>query len=268
MLLPLVTLERTDNSILYELPPGKPDPNQKCTVGEESRTRVLQSGVKGACCWDYTFNLIRPRIGKHPDKELLKERFIEKICSQRRKELTAYDDAFPISITELYLQSTATLLEKFDLEKAQLFLKDPDSSLCCFSAILDDRSNIIPYIQEFIKEKKHKNMYEFLIFKRSCKSIELNLKFLNHFPTDIDKMIEDENWKKWDIERKAAALDIYVRDFSADLYQLKKSSWQPLNGIEKLINELQTKGPLMILGDFGPSAYIDLPFIMNRQIAN
>lgn len=266
-MLPLSVLKNINNSILYEIPPGKPNSTQQCSTEEDKRERVLQDSMKGAACWYYTFNFIRKRIGKNPSKELLNERAIEAICSQRRKEQTAYDDAFPVSIAELYSKSDVSLLKRLDLKNAQLFLESKLSSFFNLSESLEGRSSIVPYIQEFIKEKKHDNMYDFLIYKRASKIIELNMNFLSNFKTDIHKMTEHERWNELDIEQKATALDAYVRDFSADLYNLKKSSWKPIQGIDKLIQELKEKGPLMILGDFGPSSYIDEPFKMNKKIS-
>lgn len=268
-MLPISILEKTSNSILYEIPAGKPNPKQKRALNEETRDRVVQSAMKGASCWYYTFNLIRSKIGKNPCEELMKERDIEKLCSLRRKELTSYDDAFPISIAELYSESDNELLKQMDLKNARLFLKEQklDQSMSSLSETLEGRSSLNSYLEEFVKENKYKNLHEFLLYKRSSKSMEINLKFLSSFATDIDKMLKHENWEKLDIEAKANALDCYVRDFTADLYKLQKSSWKPKQGIDGLIDELQKNGPLMVLGKLGVCAYIDSPFKMSKQLA-
>lgn len=264
-MLPLFTLEKTKNSILYEIPPGKPNPNQECTTGEDKRERVFQSGQKGASCWYYAFNFLRKRIGKNPCKELLVEREIEKICSQRRKEQTTYDNAFPISIAELYSESDMALLQSTDLKIAQLFLESKVSSSLNFSETQEDRSSLLPYIQEFINEKKHKNMFEFLFCKRASKLIELNKTFLSQ--VNVTNITKNKKWKQLDAKPKITALDAFVRDVSATLYKLKKSSWRPVQGIDKLLDELKEKGPLVIMGDFGLSAYIDPPFKMSQKIS-
>ena len=98
------------------------------------------------------FNFLRKRIGKNPCAELLNERAIEKACSERRKEQTIYDDAFPVSIAELYSKSDSSVLQRLDLKNAQIFLKSQLSSSCNISETLEGRSSIVPYIQEFIKE--------------------------------------------------------------------------------------------------------------------
>ncbi len=265
-MLPITILQKTENSILYGLPAGKPNPHLKCNKGEDVRSRVLQTGAKGAACWYYTFNFIRLRIGKNPCSDLRQERALEEICSRRRKEQKAFDDMLPFSIDELYSKSDSSILEKLDLENAQTFLDNLSSASCILSENIEVRLSLTHCIKEFLNEKTHKNLHEFLIFKRSSKTIEINLKFLQNFKTDVHKMLEHQNWEKLDIENKAAALDAYVRDCHADFYKLKKSSWKPLQGIEKLCDELKEKGPLMVLGDFGTSAYTDQPFKMSQQI--
>lgn len=271
-MLPISILKKTSSCILYEIPPGKPNPEQRCTTGEDERDRIEQLAMKGAACWYYVFNYIRLRIGKDPCEELREERENEAICSQRRKEQTAYDDAFPVSIAELYSISDMSLLQRLDVKNAQEFLNSELSSSCNLSEPLEGRSSIVPYIQEFVEQNKHSNMREFLLFKRASKMIEINMKFLSNFNTDVYKMTESKQWNKWDTEQKAAVLDTYVRDFSADLYKLNKSSWKPSReikeGIDELINELKKHGPLMILGDFGPSAYIDQPFKTKEKISS
>lgn len=266
-MLPVSVLENNSTSILYELPAGKPNPQQQCVAQEERRDRVFQSSMKGANCWYYTFNFIRKRIGKNPSQELMAERAIESICSQRRKELTAYDDTFPVTIGELYSDSDMELCKRLDLKTAQLFLMSEFSTCCSLSEIMDGRSSIVPYIQAFINEKGHNNMCDFLRYKRASKLIEINMKFLSHFRTGVHQLLGHPQFKEFDIEMQAAAIDTFVRDVHADLYKLKKSTWNPLQGIDKLIEELKKKGPLMILGTFGCSSYIDAPFKMKEKIS-
>lgn len=263
-MLPLSILEKTCDSVLYEISPGKPNPQEMYPKGVDKRERVFQSGLKGVACWYYAFNFLRRRIGKNPCESLLAERAIEKLCSQRRKEQTAYDDAFPVAIHELYSKSDISIIRKLDLKHAQLFLESPLASL----DPLDGRSSLLPYIQEFIKEKTHKNILEFLVFKRASRLIQINMNFLNNFNTDVHKMIGHKKWKKLDAEQQSAALETYVRDFSADLYNVKKSEWKPSLGIDELLDELKRKGPLMVLGNLGTPAYIDTPFQMARKISN
>lgn len=257
--LPLSTLEKTDTSIVYQLPPGKPDPTQACQVGKEKRRRVLQKALKGGTCWYYAFCLLRGRIGKYPCKELLKDRAFEKLCSQRRKEQTAYDAAFPIPIAELYSSEDASWVRRLNLENAETFLKFYKSSK------KPQGPDLLPYIEEFIKVKTHPNFHAFLLFKRASKIIEINTNFLEKFPKEKD-LLETKEHQGLDVEQRASDLDTYVRHFSAALYKLNKSTWKPSEGIKALIRELKEKGPLMILGDFGKEYYVKPPFKMERKI--
>ena len=86
-MLSLSLLENNKNAILYEIPHGKPDPNQKCTLGDDTRDRVFQSAYKSNTCWYYNMNFIRMRICNDPCEELLKERENEKLCSQEEKPI-------------------------------------------------------------------------------------------------------------------------------------------------------------------------------------
>ncbi len=80
--------------ILYELPPGKPDPNDPCTketLENDTRQRVLQKGSQG-WCWLAALHTISDRIGKKSIPELHQQRIHERLCSQRRKDLSAINE--------------------------------------------------------------------------------------------------------------------------------------------------------------------------------
>jgi hypothetical protein len=263
-MLPINILEKAANSIIYEIPPGKPNPNQKCPVGLDTRDRVIQSATKGATCWDYAFNMIRHRIGKVPGEEHLKERAIEKLCSARRKEITDYDNAFPVSPGELYSDVDNKALKQIDLKQAERFIKETESKHQ--SEILEDgRPNIRPYMEEFVKEKKHKNLLEFLIYKRCLKLLEINTKFLKNFNTNLSDLFKHEKWHKMGVEEQAVTLDACIRDLCADLYNLNRSSWTPKLGIDKLIEELKNHGPMMVGGHFGTFTYSEPPYEMTTK---
>src|SRR5689334_21337624 len=58
--------------ILYQLLPGKPDPQEQCsfaTLNSDKRRRVRQAPYKENTCWYYSLNMIRNRIGKNPTQE-------------------------------------------------------------------------------------------------------------------------------------------------------------------------------------------------------
>lgn len=74
------------------------------------------------------------------------------------------------------------------------------------------------------------------------------------------------SWEKIDVVRKAAFLDCFSRKISAEKYGLKVSAWTPLQPIDSLIKELTLRGPLVVGGAFGQSAYIDQPFKMSQKL--
>jgi hypothetical protein len=61
--------------------------------------------------------------------------------------------------------------------------------------------------------------------------------------------------KTWTLCKRINTLEWYVRDLHADFYRLGRSSWNPLQGIDKLLAELKEKGPLMVGGNLGRSSY-------------
>lgn len=263
-MLPLWCLESTDNRILYEFPEGKPNPREKCTIGEERRERVLQSTQKGACCYYYAFNYLRRRIGKQSCRELRSQRRIERACSQLRKKLTEYDSSFPIHINELYSKTDTTMLQRMDRRRAQSFLDSLNPSVGPEVQSQEVCTSIIPCVEEFLKSEEFENLHQFLLSKRAQFLIELNMEFLAVFPTNVETMIQDIKWQQLCLEQKAASLSAFVRDLHADLYGLERSKWDSLKDIDKLIVELKEKGPLMIQGDFGMKAYIDPPVAMKQ----
>lgn len=250
--LPLYTLEKTRTGILYELPPGKPDPTQKCVPGKEKRERVPQKRLKDGTCWYYALNFLRPRIGKNPSDLLLTDRSEEKLCSERRKEQSAYNAAFPIALGNLYSKSSVSVLQSITLENVKEVLGWGIKPLT-------------PYIKEFIETKNHSNFHEFLIFKRSCKMIEINMKFLRKIGKEKE-LRENQKWQSLDTTKKALVAEVWAQLFSAKLYGLKTSTWSPSKGILALIKELKEKGPLMVLGDIGKDYYTKPPLKMKRKI--
>ncbi len=57
--MPIRALERSTNSLIYELPPGKPDPY-------DDRGRIKQKAQTISACQYYVLNRLRHRIGKYP----------------------------------------------------------------------------------------------------------------------------------------------------------------------------------------------------------
>lgn len=278
-MLPLSILEKTDNSVLYEIPAGKPNPRQNCTVGEDQRDRVMQSAYKSNTCWYYTLNFIRNRIGKAPCEQLSKEREIERLCSLRRKAQTEHENSLPAVANQLQNQLGSVALSYIDLTQAQFLIENGEKLQPILETpeALEGRPSLFPFIAEFLDQEQCKNMHEFLLMKKFNTWNEINIQFLSNFNLNVEQLLESEineengykkiNWEKLDPVKKAGFLDFFARDVSAKAYGLQKSSWRPEKGIDGLIDELKKNGPLAIGGALGRPAYIDEPFKMSQKLA-
>ena len=182
-MLPISILENTDHSIVYEIPAGKPNPSQKYSLAEETQDRVYQEAYKGNTCWYYTLNFIRNRIGKVPSDELLKEREIEKLSSVRRKAQTAHENSLPAIANQLQGEIGMRMLKGIDVEKAKWYIKNRAiiQPILETPETLDGAPSLFPFIEEFLREGKCKNMHEFLFNKKSVKRNEINIEFLSKF---------------------------------------------------------------------------------------
>lgn len=278
-MLSISILERTENSILYELPPGKPNPKEKCSVGKDNRGRVFQSASKNDTCWYFTFNFIRKRIGHFPSEELLKERKIEKLCSQRRKDQTAQENSLPAIAGQLQSEVGLQALGWIDRTKAMYLIANKEISqpLLENSSDLEGYPSLFPFIEEFVKDDNCENMHEFLLKKKLNGRIQINLNFLRELEISVLDLFTEEisnkngyakiEWKTLDLITKSGFLDFFTRHTCATAYGLKKSSWKPLDGCESLIKELKEHGPLFVGGSIGRPAYIDEPFKMSQQLS-
>jgi len=278
-MLSLSILERTNNSIIYEIPAGKPDPQQKCTVDGDVRDRVMQAASKGNTCWYYTLNFIRRRIGDGLSEDFSEGRKIEKLCSQRRKAQTNHDNSLPAIAGQLQNQLGRDTLGGIDLEKAKFLIENREKlqPIIDTPETLEGSPSLFPFIEEFLKERNCRNMHEFLLIKKFSVLNQINIKFLSDFGISVEKLFEEEtseehgytkiNWEELNVLEKAGFLDFFARDVSAKAYGLKKSSWTPLKRIEGLIEELKKNGPLYIGGAFGRPAYIDEPFKIGQKLA-
>ncbi len=269
-MLQISILERTDTSILYELPAGKPDPRQPCTTGHDTRNRVMQTACKSGTCWYYVFNFIRKRIGTNPCKELLQEREIEKLYSSHRKALTRVDESHMKE--EQFFNGIDTERARFFInnkEKLQTFLKNAVSP--------DLFPNMFALLEEFLKESKYTNMDDFLRMKKLTEGVEITTEFLAKKGIDVTQFSEtwsccskeDERTDRElsEVELKSSFLDALVISIAAVEYGLQKSGWTLVSGITGLLQELKRAGPLAIGGAFGPPAYVEAPFKMREQIS-
>jgi len=280
-MLPLSILKKTDNSMVYELPPGKPSSTEKYTMDNDCRKWVIQFPYKGNTCWYYTMNFLRKRIGKNSPEELLKERKIEKLCSLRRKKRTEHEKSLPAITDQLSTEFGLKVLGGIDLEKAKIYIENKVIMEPKFNTkeALEGAPSLFPFIEEFFYEGKQKNMHDFLMNKKFAIRNEIDEEFLTHFHTNKEELLESEmtisngyqkkvEWDKLQLTQKSWMLDFFARHVSAKAYGLQKSSWAPKKGIDGLITELKNSGPLFVSGFLGKITYVDAPFKMKEKLAH
>src|ERR1700730_11970377 len=89
-------IENTPTSVCIDIPLGQPDPSQRCFL-DDKRDRIEEPGHDGTCCWHFTFNIIRRRIGPIHVEELTEQRKIEAICEERLKKVADCEKTLPPS---------------------------------------------------------------------------------------------------------------------------------------------------------------------------
>src|ERR1700722_4802270 len=251
-------LDQSANSILYELPHGKPHPYQQCLVGEDRRDRVKQKAQTEGACQYYVCNYLRLRIGKSLCEALIQERNIEKICSSRKKAVSMNDRLITKVMEQILniqtLKENTTRAEK--QEELQLLEE-------CSHGHTNSVEDSITLLQE----------------KKFAKLIEINTRFFEELGIAIKEVFTfemtpengylDAKWSDFEqlsIRKKGALLDLFAIKVMAEKYGLKESSWKPSDKIESLIEELNKNGPLAIAGFLGRIAYSDEPVKLNQQL--
>lgn len=253
-------LEKTSTSIIYEMPPGKPDPSQACSIGEDTRERVFQSARKGGHCAYYAFNFLRDRIGKYPAPELEEKRAVEKACSDYRKSIDLFNKKMGCSLSDLHSSENQQRLA-LTKDEARSFIANNIGKKA------DDRCKLaLTQMSEFIRDKRFTNFSDFLI-NRYCEGVtEICRTFSQRVGHDISKQLEDPDFQSWSICERGVVLLAEMRALQARLYGLSTSSWDPSKDIDSLIQELQVKGPLIVTARVGKTFYVDEPQEIAEQI--
>lgn len=262
---PIKIVEKTPTSIFYELPAGKPDPNQpRPDGGVDTRDRVIQQAQKGSTCWYYSINRLRKRIGKSAGSEWKKERQIELAGSLWRKQETAVHQSLP-ALTDFFgIEVSKKTFTSIDRNEAEERLKTKDA----FTEY-GGRPSLSVLLTEFLQENKYQNLQEFLEEKISNKYIEIQkelIKNLGGSPNEVDNCLQMFDNKSYDA---IGFINHLGRIRLAEAYQLKVTQWTPLKNIESLIQELTLHGPLAVEGFFGKDCYIDEPIkeiVKEREI--
>lgn len=267
--LTLRVLEYTQQSIVYELPPGKPDPHFPCMEGVDNRPRVRQSVQKGDSCAYYTINRIRQRIGASPTTEALKKaRQLEQICSLWRKKITRLYLEFPYSDEYLFSARAETELAT---NHAKIFYH-------LISGGADRDAQSVPeskgrtmkaLLQAFLQQDQYKLFYQFLREEYASQSMAINRWFLSQLSPPSLQFIENR-CKEGNVstQTQIIALLNVAMACMVKSYGLAHSNWKPEAGIKDLVYQLQAQGPIAVFGHLGAAQYIDPPQRLSIQFAD
>ncbi len=269
-------IQRSKDSILYAIPPGKPDPNERCIEGEDTRSRVIQSSCKGNSCWYNVFNFLRKRIGKDPVEALQEARRIEKIISSYRKQSDVLYDFQPIPVEILCneeVNAKLSMLTKSNIKELLLDKSDIDK------LPVQEGTALIQAINEFLAQNTDNNFYDFLLNGFTNRYFSMASSFLRNLNLDPNVIIagEKQSFRSKNISKVTESptdetlltlslFDAYIYKVVAEKYELQRSEWTPLAGYTGLFKELKAGGPLAICGSFGRNAYTEEPFKMDRGI--
>jgi hypothetical protein len=232
--------------LLYELLPGKPDPQAHCTpetLLHDNRPRVDQAAQKSCTCWYYALNMIRARIGKLSSSDLRKERECEKACSNYRKKITAAWETLPLllklHLTEHPLISLAEKVPKETLA-ANLQVIEKINYSC------DSATQTI--IHDFAKVSQTQTFASFLNEK-----VETVFSTLyQNFYSQIGVL---ELFKKEPVSPDTYLNSIFSTYICATLYNLTVLPDSTVSNESDLFSALSKHGPLVITGDYGYQYY-------------
>ena len=207
----------TLNFVYYQLPNGKPDPQQPCTAATKITDRRRFVPQKGADCAHtcayYALNMIRFRIGKNPTSDLQKARDLEESASRYRKVHTGLNSLIK-SDPQKYKRSNLPLI---DIE----ILKD------CYGMPID---MAFKKIGAALPQGLTWESFEELIRANSVPALGSSL---NRVMAGTLAQYYELTKSQWH-----GATD------TMDAHH-----------ITQLIEELQRTGPLVVLGNFGRSCY-------------
>lgn len=269
--IPVYLLESTDNSILYQIPAGKPNPNEDCKAGLEERSRVYQAQQKGDDCWFRAMKWLVPSIGKKYSKEFEQARSIEARCSQRRKAWNKACGSLAPSFARNYISQTPFIEFWSNKTKTEIQTILNENSLKKLGLSAEESEYYNKLLKEFLEQDVQEKIYAF--FKTSLEKqekqllelqIEINKKFLTNWfsPEEVEKKVSAGNT---DLLQLSYRFERQVQVFSMQLYGLEKASWTPKSSIDNLISEIRKRGPAYVVGRTGPF-YTAPPSKMEKTI--
>lgn len=217
-----------DASVLYILPPGKPDTKVPLVSGgEDLRPRVDQSPAKsGHTCFYYALHLIRKRIGPNPAPEYQEARRVEKCISECRKQITQFN----IEASWDRLKTIKTIVESAlqHCKAAPTVNSIKGKRIKIFQAFNTMKSKLGKEFQpvveiakglinDFCKQTAHKNIYAYIqnaqmdpyysIFRKYSAELGCDLKEkYNRNVEDILKVFHPEPFREFSKEARELTL--------------------------------------------------------------
>lgn len=284
------TLYNDSDGLLFDIPAGKPNPQESYSFGTpETRSRVFQSAYKAGDSWEYGLNFLRPRVGKIHPPELKEARRIELLFKQCRKEICESGKSDPLLRVKPFVsQISPGVMFETDSKKMR-------GVIAFFSMFGEDTPHFADFIQQAEADSNNPQTYgDFLVANEKARWLakakregffmatnEARCRLLKEFGVDYEKRFDAErledpeayspfkekkSWGDLSVENQLALLMIYKRQLAVEKFGLQVSKWQPKDGCEQLIVELQAKGPLCVGSTLGRESYQEPPLAMVKPL--
>lgn len=285
-------IENTPNSVLIDLPTGKPDPREEYTgINPDGRPRVFQKGQKGDTCCYYAMNMLRERIGPNvPESSspAIKEtREFELLCSIRRKEISEqnfHDQIETLNQLKETPDFARYLTNKIDAQTLYNFYQKINED---FSTSQEDKATsqrVVRAVGKFLQQEEYPDFTTFANAEiQALKTLKYDLRqrtntcFFKTLGINPKTMyVSDQSilreaslptgdlWESLTEEKRCFFMDNFAFRISYDRFDLKESSWKPSDPIQTLIRSLKTFGPHQCLGKFGQANYNAKPELLGK----
>jgi hypothetical protein len=255
--------------ILWLLPPGKPNPREKCIDPEkDNRSRVAQKPQGEGECWYYALRCIIGHVGKDFLPHLRERREIEAKFSLLRKNLSRVihrinevattlketEKAGQTLSPEAVLPKITTSSRNFK-EIVNTLLQMPRSEHAPF---LDNLRKLLYYaeLKQFVETnlgKKVEDVVEPILLRSGCQ----------------DPTLREYAWKEIlssDFNAAVSSLQTAVFHLYATESGLRESAWKADKGIHLLIEELKKHGPMIAGGHIHQDCYTEKPFALQDKV--
>lgn len=279
-------LQKTKDSIFYQLPQGKPDPKALCSPSTmSSRSMVPQEPQKGSTCWYYALNMIRDRVGKNPSEEVKDKRHIEVICSERRK---AFSMQRALQNQQISIAQALKTDPRFSPYLATtipgaraLLPKLHKMSLVAGGEAKEKLNELISILSSFLSQSAVPDLIDYLNNFHFSEMNKVNLLMLKKMGIDPEAFYREESFYAQNLAKygtfaryvkekpieAAPILDSYAFRAAHRGYGLLVSSFDPTRGAESLKDALEHSGPMYCKGKFGKAYYLVEPSVV-EQIAS